>query len=619
MIRAAAGCMAAIMALCTETAALSGAAYSPLAEGIEPVEITDDTFPDDNFREYVSDTFDTNHDKTLDPDEILVARNIWCDNMEIQSLEGIGHLVELRGLYCRSNNITSLNLSKNKQLTGVWCSDNPLTRLDFSGNPELVWVYCFDCDLVYLNVSKNEKMAYIECNTNPRLSSLNVRNNQELEHLMCGSCNLSKLDISQNSKLTHLDAFNNKLTTLDVSNNTKLKRLDIWENAGLGSIDVSNNPDLQYYNCSANDAASVDVSKNLNLEKLSCGWNDLTELNVSNNPKLVYLDCNTNAIKKLDVSNNPKLFFLQAFINDFTDLDISNCPDLIRTYQNGVTDDVYGLATEWLINYGEDLKYFLCFDNKVKLKGGDIQLNEEDEPFEYTDVSDTKTPIKREEVIQALYELAGKPKVNTTKTRFNDVPADSPYRNAIIWGEKNNICFGFPDISCDSFGMGKWVTREDAAFMLYKYSVYADLYSSMDYGRTDDFSDYFDIDYYAWEAVTWAIQWEILIPKGPQNEPNSQRRIAPHATISRTELESMINAMMELNEMAPVYTQKPGDVNGSGSIDLDDIKSVKKHLKKTKVLTGAQLTAADANRDGVVDTKDISAMKAHMKGTLLLW
>ncbi|MBQ9460352.1 MAG: hypothetical protein IJU51_00325, partial [Clostridia bacterium] len=87
MIRAAAGCMAAIMALCTETAALSGAAYSPLAEGIEPVEITDDTFPDDNFKEYVSDTFDTNHDKTLDPDEILVARNIWCDNMEIQSRE----------------------------------------------------------------------------------------------------------------------------------------------------------------------------------------------------------------------------------------------------------------------------------------------------------------------------------------------------------------------------------------------------------------------------------------------------------------------------------------------------------------------------------------------------
>ena len=51
--------------------------------GLTPVKITENTFPDPNFRAYVKEAFDTDKNGTLDEDEILVARNIWADERDI--------------------------------------------------------------------------------------------------------------------------------------------------------------------------------------------------------------------------------------------------------------------------------------------------------------------------------------------------------------------------------------------------------------------------------------------------------------------------------------------------------------------------------------------------------
>ena len=87
---------------------------------IHPVDINANTFPDANFRAYVSEAFDKDKNKNLDVDEIIYARNVWCNNKNIKSLKGIEYLVELRGLYCMDNQIATMDISNNKQLTGVW-------------------------------------------------------------------------------------------------------------------------------------------------------------------------------------------------------------------------------------------------------------------------------------------------------------------------------------------------------------------------------------------------------------------------------------------------------------------------------------------------------------------
>ena len=527
---------------------------------IKEVKINSTTFPDSNFRAVVKADFDRDKNNFLDKDEIIYARNLWCVNKGIKSLKGIEYLVELRGIYCMDNQIKSWDLSKNTLLTGIWCSGNKFTSLDFTVNPNLEWVYCFDCNLTSLNVANNPKMSYIECNTNP-LTTLDVSHNPLLEHLTCGSCELTTLDLSRNPNLQHLDAFRNHFKTLDLSHNPKMKRLDIWDNPGLGSIDVSMLEGLQYYNCSHNDVTSIDVSNNHELTKLICSYNrELTELDVSNNPKLVYLDCAYCSIDSLDISNNPYLYFLQAFINEFDELDIGYCPFLVKTFNEGEkkaeNPDVTGAAHSWTIDYGGDTStgkdniFFLCVGDEVDL------LTEEHpgalpdlDPYPYSELDPGVSEadlVKREEVVQKLYEMAGKPSVSGLKSRFNDVKG-SEYEAAILWGEKVSMCMGFPYVASDEFGMGKWITRQDLVFMLMRYSEFKGYKRDIDFGRSDEYIDYFDIDYYAWEAVCWAATWHIMEGKGAEGAPKSEQRIDPHGRVTYAEMDAIIDNMLREN------------------------------------------------------------------------
>lgn len=613
-------------------------ADAALTDGITPVKITSSTFPDANFRSYISGAFDKDKNGTLDAEEILYARNIWCNGKNIKSLKGIEYLTELRGLYCMNNQISTMDLSKNQQITGIWCSDNLFTSLDFSNLPTLEWVYCYNCKLTSLNVTKNKKMSYIECNSNP-LKKLDVSQNPILEHLMCGDCELSELDLSHNPNMQHLDAFRNNFKKLDVTCCPRMKRLNVWDNHELGSIDVSKCPGLQTYNCANNGAKSIDVSHNPELYKLICSYNELESIDISHNPKLAYLDCLQNHLKKLDVSNNPNLRFCQAFINDFTELDISGNPFLIKTYNDGEKEDIwnYGKFTAWTIDFGGDTStggdniFSLSFDNKVKLNAesnGTPPVGVVEDNTVYTD---TKELITREAAVQTLYEMAGKPSVSGLKSRFTDVEHGSWYEDALLWGEKNALCLGYPYVLADTFGVGKWVSREDAALMLMRFSEYMNYERSIDFGRSDDFMDYFEVDFDHWEAICWACTWHIIEGKGEDGAPKEERLIDPHGKATRAEFTEMINTMLELNRKSIEFhipenpeTKEPevpvdyslGDVDKNGKIDSVDASLVLKYYAETSTnnkgsFNEKQIEVADVNGDSVIDSVDASKILAY--------
>ena len=526
------------------------------------IAINSTNFPDANFRAVISGRdYDRNGNGYLDSNEIKLTRNIYCEGENIYSLKGIEHFTALQGLWCKNNKISSMDVSKNTDLRGVWCSDNNFTSLDFSKNSELVWVYCYNCNITSLDFSNNPKMAYIECNSNP-LKSLNVSSNSELEHLMCGDCGLTSLNLKGNPNLTHLDAFYNNLTRLDLSNNKKLIRLNFWGNTQLGNVDISNNKNLEVFSCAQTGATSVNVSNQPHLRKFSCAYNDISTLDLSHNPELVYLDCACNDLSSLDLSRNPRLFFLQAFTNKFTTLNIGNNSRLIKTYKDGTKKSEYKVCKghSWSIDYGEELLYFLCFDDSVTINTK--YSNPAYIPDSYVDTNDGLSSsdnfVTREMVIDALYDLAGRPGVSGS-SRFTDVEPGAWYADAVTWGEANKIALGYPFICSDTFGVGQTVTREDLTFMLYRFSEATGYYSAFDYGRTDSFKDFYDIDFYAWNAVTWGVQWEILIPKGSSTASNSQRNICPHGRVTRTEFLTMINSMLDLNDLAPVKIPKAGN------------------------------------------------------------
>ena len=517
------------------------------------VSINETTFPDPIFRSVISGSdYDRDGNGILDDTEIALTINIYCEGMGISSIQGVEYFTALQGLWCKDNYISYMDVSNNKDLHGVWCSGNLFTSLDFSGNPELEWVYCYDCNLTSLNISNNPKMSYLEVNTNP-LTVLDVSHNPLLEHLTCGSCELTSLNLGNNPNLTHLDAFRNHLTSLDVSGCPKLKRLDIWDNAGLGSINVSQNPGLQYYNCANNDALTIDVTHNPELVKLICSYNDISGIDLTHNPKLVYLDCACNNLTSLNLSGNPQLYFLQAFTNPFTTLDIGSNPLLIQTYQTGVkkNESSVGQCHSWTLDYGGDTStggdniYFLCFDDKVSLAavptaGSDVAVNGPNIPYD-------PNLVTREMVLQTLYIREGFPNVTGLTTRFTDVAQGSWYENAIIWGEKNSIAFGTPYISSSTFGVGQPVTRQDLLLMLMRYSEYRGYKRSVDFGRADDYLDYYDVDYYAWEAVTWSATWQIMDGIGEPGAPKTEQRIDPHGTVTRVDFLLILNRLLEVN------------------------------------------------------------------------
>ena len=526
------------------------------------VPITSAVFPDSTFRQYIKNTFDKDRNGLLTEDEIYYIRNIHCENMNIRSVKGIEYFPELQGLWCLNNHISSWDLSGNPHLKGIWCSHNDFKSLDFSACPELEWVYCFNCKLTSLNIKNNPELAYLECNANPNLKNLDLSGNPKLENLFCSECGLTSLDLSNNPLLCELAAFKNNLSSMNFSNNTKLKRLDIWYNERLGNVDISMLTGLQYYNCAKNNVTRLDMSNQPELTMLVCSYNDsLTYLNLSENPKLAYLDlqCDTG-LSSLDISHNPRLYHLYAFGLRFSSIDIKNNSRLIKTFTKGVYKDEpqNGAVYSRTINYGgsgelfDNLKHELALDNGATVITKPAGTN--DVPDSVIDSDDGHSSsaqfATRGEAIQKLYEKAGRPSVSGA-SRFTDISA-SPYADAIKWGEKNNICFGFPNISSDTFCPNEKISRQDFALMAHRFAGYKNLGTAFDYGRTDWYDDFYDIDYYAWGPFTWAMQWEVLKPTG--------NKCYPRGRMTLSELNYGADKIFNLSDSAS-YSET---VNGNG-------------------------------------------------------
>ena len=291
---------------------LIGLLLPTIAWAEDDITINASNFPDKAFRDYLTSQY-YGEDGVLTEEEIAVIFQLDITNKGIKSLKGIEHFTNLYVLQCDSNQLSSLDVSKNTSLTGLDCSNNKLTKLDVSQNTGLEWLNCSNNKLSTLDVTKNTELLSLECMIN-QLKSLDVTQNTALYYLHCRANQLSSLDVTQNTALYYLDCEGTQLTNLDVSNNTGLQYLNCGWNK-LASLDISQNTVLQYLGCYHNQLASLDVSQNTALVDFDCFNNQLTSLDVSNNTKLQYLNCSNNQLTSLDVSSNTLLTELYCGAN----------------------------------------------------------------------------------------------------------------------------------------------------------------------------------------------------------------------------------------------------------------------------------------------------------------
>ena len=242
------------------------------------IAINEKNFPDENFRDYVAGEWDKNRDKYFSPSEIANAKWISCDNKEISNLKGIEFFTNIWLLECYYNNLTTIDLSHNKNLSYINCHHNQLKELDVSGLPLLKTFYCGHNALPSIDVSKNEKLEDFDCQDN-HLDTLNVSQNKELVKLSCGTNNLTELDVRENKKLKELSCYESKLSNLDLRNQTELEVLKCWKNP-LSALNVSANTKLKKLYVNKTNLTSLDATNNTALEEFNgkdCSYNIAVE------------------------------------------------------------------------------------------------------------------------------------------------------------------------------------------------------------------------------------------------------------------------------------------------------------------------------------------------------
>lgn len=178
--------------------------------------ISDVSFPDENFREFVEEVYDTDGDGYLSDAERTATRTInapehcICDltgvelltgtvelNVNDNDIEGevdLTALTKLKRVDVSGNYITALKLPASVQR--VRCGNNWLTQLDLTGLTNLVNFGASSNQLTSLDVSGLSKLELLDVTDN-QLTSLDVSKNQDLEELECGFNQITRLDISK--------------------------------------------------------------------------------------------------------------------------------------------------------------------------------------------------------------------------------------------------------------------------------------------------------------------------------------------------------------------------------------------------------------------------------------
>lgn len=176
------------------------------------VKIDAQNFPDETFRNYVTQHFDSNKDDALSPEEIAAAKTVnLADDNSVESVQGIELLPALTEINVSGTAISGIDVTKNPELKKL--------------NASMCYIFDDDYNMDYL------------------LTSIDVTQNPKLEYLDITYSKIDKLDVSRNPNLEELHAFVTNLSEVDVTKNPKLRRLDI-NTTDIRKIDVTQNPKL---------------------------------------------------------------------------------------------------------------------------------------------------------------------------------------------------------------------------------------------------------------------------------------------------------------------------------------------------------------------------------------
>lgn len=232
--------------------------------------------------------------KKLDLENNANVEKLWYTAKNAVNLSKLSKLKELR---IQAGEVKRIDLSKNKNLEIIDLNNTQIENLVIEGFPKLVSV----------GVSNNKKMKSIVIRNNSELTEFNIDSNPKVTSIdLSGLTKIKKIGHSNIGKVGYLSTGNN-VTSIDVSGDVCLEELTCNNATKLTEIKMEGLTKLKHLNCRENGLKKLDLSDLQRLETLDCAYNKIDSLDVSKNTALESLDCSNNKIMNLDLSRNPKL------------------------------------------------------------------------------------------------------------------------------------------------------------------------------------------------------------------------------------------------------------------------------------------------------------------------
>ena len=135
--------------------------------------------------------------------------------------------------------------------------------------------------------------------------------------------------------------------------------------------------------------------------------------------------------------------------------------------------------------------------------------------------------------VTVLYRLAGEPEVTET-AEYTDVAAGDWYAKAVAWAAKNGIADGYGD----SFGPNDFVTREQMAAILMRYSAWKKYDTTAGGMAIREYADYDEISDWAEAAIAWANAEGLITGR-------TDTAIVPRGNATRAEVATILMRFMQ--------------------------------------------------------------------------
>lgn len=154
-------------------------------------------------------------------------------------------------------------------------------------------------DLENLYFDECTKLEMIQVYTNPKLTSLQIGNCEQLNSLYCQGNGLRSISLKRLPALRTIELTGTpQLSTLEVDDDNQIGTLKIEGCAFKSLTFLDQLTSLTELHCSSNELTELNISKNVKLFSLNCYHNQLSSLSIPAKNNLRKLDCRYNKLDK---------------------------------------------------------------------------------------------------------------------------------------------------------------------------------------------------------------------------------------------------------------------------------------------------------------------------------